>query len=521
MLRVLGVSAPHYVNKPTQDTSTHLNSLSPFSLYNAFRIAAEQSEGTDIYWRRSNWNNLCGRRDSIFMMEHFLNDRDGFIDKIKKVEPNLLFIGSMTLSLPGAIEVAKTAKELFGNNVFTVLGGKHVNETVFCENLEFVQLANSPLKLMEMARIPKVFDMVISGDGEEIIWQIGRAIGYSLDMNIPLCSVYGYSELKGAKGNWVIGWLDENMKPVFLKGDGQPLNNDGMLPINSLFPITSKFSVFDADLTAHAMSYLSPGCVYDCSYCSERCSINGKMRQKDTAPMRLHNEFKVISSVGKSMNKVSRMSAFVEDSILLGGIPELLNTFSVLLDAEPIDLKWGCQLTTDKLMDKNIQDVVKKLSTQGLSYLFVGIETGDEAIASSLSKSNSSNTHNWMQKNESVIKFVSDLQIAYGVSLLFGLGETHESRIHLMNTIIDWNRKYSSPNVISMNFAVQHPLRKFETYDYVEWGTASDSEYLKLFTLIFGEASEKYGIPNVALPSVTEFGELYAIYRQFVAQSNR
>ena len=100
----------------------------------------------------------------------------------------------------------------------------------------------------------------------------------------------------------------------------------------------------------------------------------------------------------------------------------------------------------------------------------------------------------------------------YGVSVLFGLGESQKDRINLMNTIKGWQKKYGLPNVVSMNLAVNHPLRNNEDYDYIEWGTSVDSEYLPIFTRLFGEASENYKMPGIELPTVDELKELQQIY---------
>ena len=512
MLKVLGVSAPHYERKPSKSKSTSLNSRDPFSLYNAFRVCAEHAQGHDEYWNKSNWNTQEGRDDSIILMEYFFNDKHIFIDMLDKVKPNLLLIGAMTLSFIGAIEIAKIAKEKYGNDIFIVLGGKHSTETIFCKDTSIEQLKNSPIKLMQSSQIPRVFDMVISGDGEEIIWQIGRAVGYTMSEGLALDNVYKYEGLKDAKGNWVLSWLDNRDEIQALKSTCGDIDYDLLIPTINLFKTTSQFTVFDADLTAHTMSYISPGCVFNCDYCSECSTINGRMRQKETAHNRLYRSFQDIIDVGERKYSSKKMSAFVEDSILLGGFSDLIIRFTELLSSNPIDITWGCQFTIDKLLEKEIQNSVRKLSSLGLSYIFVGLETSDESIASNLSKSTQKNGNNWMHRNEEVIQFLNSLGIGYGVSILLGLGESQESRIQLMKTVGMWKEKYSIPNVVSMNLAVQHPLRKFDFYDYIEWGTPADSEYLKLFTVIFGEASEKYHLPHVLLPSIDELNELRVLY---------
>lgn len=47
MLKVLGVTAPHYVKKQKNAESTSLNSSDPFSLYNAYKVCAHKAENGD------------------------------------------------------------------------------------------------------------------------------------------------------------------------------------------------------------------------------------------------------------------------------------------------------------------------------------------------------------------------------------------------------------------------------------------------------------------------------------------
>ena len=226
-----------------------------------------------------------------------------------------------------------------------------------------------------------------------------------------------------------------------------------------------------------------------------------------------------IVRIGHEKYGIHKMSAFVEDSILLGGFSDSLNSFADLLSITPLDIVWGYQFTIDKLLDSEIQSVVQRLSKLGLKYIFAGLETNDEDIARGLSKSSIS-TQSWMSRNKEVINFLSGLNIDYGVSLMFGLGESQESRVRLMTTVREWKEKYKIPNVISMNLAVQHPLRKYAHYDYIEWGTTINSEYLEMFTSIFGEASEKYHLPHIKLPSMSDLNELRVQYELFYNHQN-
>lgn len=513
MLRVLGVSAPHYAKKDDAIISTSLNSSDPFSLYNAYKVAAEKAQNGDENWGDSNWNTKEGRDNSIMLLQYYYNDAPRFLEKLKEINPNLLFIGSMTLGFAGAVEIAKLAKRALGDNVFVVLGGKHTGETMFEEEGKVKQLKSSPLLLMKDGKIPRVFDMICSGDGEEILYQIGNGINQCLKNDEKFDNVYKYDGLKKAKGDWTLGWLNKENECEFIQSQKSPLNYDEMPLTSEIFNISTKFDVFEnSDLTAHTMSYLSKGCVHNCFYCSESSRINGKLKQTETGAQRLYKNLESIQRVGKERYGTDKMSAFVEDSIILAGNPKLLNELSRLLEEKPLNVEFGGQFTIDTLLDDRNQEVVSRLSKQGFKYVFLGLETNNEEIAETMSKNKVRKGMSWIEKNEKAIEFIKSQNMKYGVSVLFGIGESQQDRINLMNTIKGWQQKYGLPNVVSMNLAVKHPLRNNEEYDYIEWGTSSDSEYLPIFTKLFGEASEKYKMPGIELPTVDELKELQQMY---------
>lgn len=513
MLKVLGVSAPHYAKKDDSIISTSLNSSDPFSLYNAYKVSAYKAENGDENWGDSNWSTKEDRDNSIMLLQYYYNDAPKFLEKLKEIKPNLLFIGSMTLGFKGAVEIAKLAKRALGDEVFIVLGGKHTNETIFEEDGEVKQLKSSPLLLMKEEKIPKVFDAICSGDGEEILYQIGNGVNQCLKNDKPLDNLYHYDGLKNAKGDWTLGWLNENNECEFIQSEKEPLNYDEMPLTSELFNISTKFDVFEeSDLTAHTMSYLSKGCVHNCFYCSESSKINGKLKQIETGAQRLYNNLESIQRIGKEKYGTDNMSAFVEDSIILAGNPILLNQLSKMLEEKPLNIKFGGQFTIDTLLNEKNQEVISKLSKQGFKYIFVGLETNNEEIAVTMNKNKGTTGISWVEKNEKAIQFIKSQNMKYGVSVLFGLGESQQDRINLMNIIKGWQQKYGLPNVVSMNLAVKHPLRNNEDYDYIEWGTSPDSEYLPIFTKLFGEASEKYKMPGIELPSVDELKELQQLY---------
>lgn len=521
-LRIVAVSAPQWVAHKGNESQKSLNSTDPFSLQNALRIGAWKAQQGIGQWGNSNWSDRSELKHTIRLMNYCEDEMHDFIDLLNEVKPNLLFIGAMTLSYPGAIALAKCAKDILKDNIFIVLGGKHCNETFWNEGNEFFHHTASPLKNIAVSNDVKqnVFDLVISGDGEDIICQIGEVLGQIISQGKHFKEFYNHTdELVQAKGNWIAGWIDDSFSIHQIKSLEIPLDYDTIPIPAEVFGMTANFPVFEADITGHAYSDMSKGCVYDCFFCSERQSVNGKMKQRNTAPQRLYKQFQKIKEVGTKENKAKVISAFVEDSIILSGNIRLLKEFNQLLTEKPLGIKWGCQLTIDGFLQPAMIEVVKELKKNGLVYILFGMETINEDVALKMSK----NTHKdeqWKSRNELAIEMMSRLGLKAGFCVLWGLGEFQSDRKTHLETLKEWQNGYGAPNVISLNWAVKHPLRsldtKYDDYNYRNWGTPKNSELLEIFIELFGEASSEFNILNHYKPPVSEMIELKELYYDLI-----
>lgn len=508
--QVLAVTAPHWVKIPNESAQTSLNSSDPFSLQNAIRLAVSKAKDERSGWNKSNWKYSESYEKSVMLYQDFENQKTDYINRLQEIKPNLIIISTMTLGYAGAIKIANIAKHILGENVFIIVGGKHINETIYLQDGEIDLNESNPLFQIKNEIIPRVFNLVISGDGEEVIQYVGEII--SECVNNDLCKTFfdHLHVLKNANGNWIIGYLDSG-------GNIEYLNNNTMvdqdnMPFPSQFFIPkSSFSVFETDRTFHSYSYLSKGCFNNCFFCSERVSINGKFQQTSTAPDRLTKQFEIFKKYGEENNY--RASTFIEDSILLGGDIKLLERFGDLLKINNLNIPFGGQYTIDLLLNSDHQQTLSKLSKLGLSYIFIGVETGNQEIAKRMSK-NFNNKVFWITKIESVINFLSSINVNCGFSLLFGLGEDHSDRIKILNQILQWQIMYSQPKIVSLNLATIHPLRTTKNLNYIDWGTDDESIYLELFTEIFGEASERYCINDFSIGSLDELQEIKSIYQQ-------
>jgi B12-binding domain/radical SAM domain protein len=516
MLKVMAVSAPHWEIKRITGAAKHLNSLVPFSLYNAVKNAASLAARGIGCWGKSNWKDLEERNESVFLMQYFENEKNHFEKQIQKIKPNLLLIGTMTLGFPGAVEIAKIAKKVLGNNVLIVLGGKHVNETVYLKRDAVKEHLASPLELMKSGKIPQVFDLVVSGDGEDVIVKIGELVDQLKDMNdIRFNRSLYENKLSEAMGDWLAVWNNEK-KTYYIKSKGKPIDYSRNLSMLDLFGVKGKFDIFDKDYTVHLYANTGRGCVHNCFFCSEKVEINGKPKNIMEAPFQLVEDLAKIKEYANKEYGKNNISAFVENSIFLNGNKQAIEKFlKIIKEAKP-GVDFGVQLTIDLLLDDDIQTYIGELTDFGLKYIFWGLETNNNEIANQINKNREKTS--WVDRNEEAISFISKIGIDCGLSLIFGLGESHEERVALFKKLIDLKKNYGKPDILSMNLGTKHPLQEEDNatnYEYYKWGTPKDSDYAPILIDLFGEASVNYKLTNNHFPSIEELKDIKKMYDLF------
>lgn len=513
----MAVSAPHWVSSKGIKKFQTFNSKTPFSLQNALRDAVGKAERKEGAWGRSNFVDSKKRNAAVILMEFWEEEKEYFISAFKKNDPDILFIGAMTLSLPGAIEIASLARELKEGEIFIVIGGKHCNETFYKNKSVYDNLDGSPLKLMASEVIPPVFDLVFSGDGEKAITSIGEIIELLLIRNLPFKNFNRYrKKFEQSEGDWVAGQYKDN-QIIYYEGNGDPIDyNELPFAINQ-FKLNKSFKVFNTLYTAHVYSDLSKGCPYNCFFCSEKNYISGKLRIKnDISAIRLFKQFQITKSLQK--NRFREISLFVEDSIFLGAREELIELFIEKLNDEKLVIPFGCQFTLDTFLYLEEKGVISRLAKVGLEYIAFGVETEDEDIARTFSK-NTNKKNEWLNKIELVIIKCKENNLKCGMFLLWGLGESSKSRKSQLSNIQLWSKKHNVFIDVGLNIATEHPLRNKENrYNYVDWGTDKDSPYFELFIQYFGEASEKYRLSKINFPSVDELRNLIKMYENIKRQ---
>ncbi|MGA2004683.1 MAG: B12-binding domain/radical SAM domain-containing protein [Terriglobales bacterium] len=517
-LKVVAVAAPQFpegiVGKAT------LNSVDPASLFNACRLAALMAELGRGAWGESNWTEgRQRRRDTLLLMHSLKDDGPAFERLLQEVEPNLLILGAMSLCLPGAVACAKTAKEMLGDRVCVVLGGWHASETIYADGKdEIVHHPGSPVLLMSEKLIDPVFDLVIAGEGEHVIPWLGERIAdHMRNGYLPSSVVSNLDGLSEVPGRWIVAW-NENGTLRATRGSRSRTVLDGMPPPCEMFGIRSSFDVFAGRMTAHVFSDSGNGCTYDCNFCSERRSIREPHFELDHAPQRLFQQLRSAVKVIQQDSPTRKASAFVEDSTLLAGSERHLRLLVDLLSFAQLDLRFGAQLTVDQIL-KLPDGVIRDLKSVGLDYLFVGIETPNPLLVGGFSKDVGFRTAPWISRTEHAVQRLSNIGIRTGAAVLFGLGENHESRLGLLQRIVEWQNVYGSPDPVSLNWAVQHPLKGRDGgtgYRYHQWGVPS-GPWIDAFSE-FGEASVHFPVVGQRSPILCEVQEITRVQRCIYAQ---
>lgn len=513
-IRAIAISAPECISG--YKSGRALNSTDPVSLFNACRCAGHLARGTKGAWANSNWGRPDQKLREHFLLMYSLDDLYRLENLIQVSRPNILLIGAMTLCMPGAMECAKLARKMLGDRLLIILGGRHINETIYLadERKRSASLVKhhraSPGRLIREGKIPPLFDVIISGEAEKLIAEIGELF---IRPHQNTTTFIAENLDTKTEGRWIADFPSISSTLV---SDGVPLKHDELPSVVGTFGVTASFDVFRGRMTSHIFSDTGPGCIYDCTFCSERRSIAGNIQEIQGAPRRLYNQLKETVSAIKQEHPDKGASAFVEDSIFLSASPVAITQLCELLETNPLEIIFGAQFTIDQILRR--KEVIRRLSKCGLRYIFIGLETLDPKEIGGMSKDVDGKRITWKDRFSQALDFMMANHIDCGCALLFGLGEAHTSRLTLLNCVIALKRDTGQPLTLSANWAVQHPLRscrESENENYLRWGTPQ-GELLDYFHR-FGEASLEYPLDNVTPPQTDEVKEIIHLMDEFEA----
>jgi len=152
----------------------------------------------------------------------------------------------------------------------------------------------------------------------------------------------------------------------------QGVNNGTGINLNDIPTVYSEDNIKTRVNGLRYMRYMSSrGCVFDCSFCSNKLLSNGKVIYRDID--RVVSDFVFY----KNIKKVDRI-VFNDETFTLNRD----RAIRLCEGIKDLNIHWWCQ-TRSNLVDDELAGVMKKAGCEGVSF---GVESGDERVLMDCSK---------------------------------------------------------------------------------------------------------------------------------------
>ena len=463
----------------------------PMCLYYALSVAVEQVQQTkhDGLSEHAPYNDLCPEWGELPSRDYRLtvsssgirdyatprlntdqtvfdprvwNDsvKSYFIKVLRQLQPHVVLISTVSAGHRYAIDIATTIKQTLPN-CLTVLGGRHVDETVrYDEATQQPTFAySSPIAAIEDGRIPPVLDFISSGDGYFAVDLLLKAISLAMDLDSKQVAVSQVVEMLSklaeviapVPGYSLLCALDQQQLHLFpIRGNSFDLGK--LPPPYRPFAIRARFPIFfkpDGNVmrTAHFMT--ANACPYQCNFCSEGVGVVGRILKFGDHPIQ--------TAINRLLECLSygAESVFFDDSIFWAGnttkMLEFCHTLQQVRAGEGLEqyenwlqhpddwerlknLQWGAQLTSEFLTATQFHDKSWKMlcamRDAGCNYIYFGLESLAANIMAKVNKNHvkKSEMISWETKMRTALELLKKAGIRAGCSVLFGLdGETRET----------------------------------------------------------------------------------------------
>jgi anaerobic magnesium-protoporphyrin IX monomethyl ester cyclase len=301
---------------------------------------------------------------------------DEIIEYIVDLNPDFIGLTVYTCHLPQIISFLKTVKKQLPN-ISTVLGGPHPSTNEYKSLLE---------------QNPCV-DYCILGEGELTLHELlkNRQKGNSLD------SVKGLAYREGSEVKYA------GNRPFIHNLDELPFGDWESLPMDNYWAVACE--------KKNLVNVLfSRGCVGRCSFCAARVTLGGVTRSrspesiiKEIAHLYENHHARELAINDATFNTDNEWAAEVSRKIIEYGKK---------------DLVWTCNLRADN-MDL---ETLKLMKDSGLTSVFIGVESGDDAILASIKKGTT------VAMIRTALAMLDEVDIKVYCGFILGLpGETPES----------------------------------------------------------------------------------------------
>jgi len=298
-------------------------------------------------------------------------DLEGFKNKLKNVEPDVVGITSATLTYNSALKIARITKELFPNTV-TVLGGCHA--TFWDTNA----LTESPY-----------VDIIVRKEGEitftELLYKIGR--GHAID------------DIKGIT-------YRQNGR-IFRNEDRPYIDDLDSLPFPAHHLLKLDHYLKYGKLIIPVMT--SRGCVYWCDFCCAVRMFGRRYRMRD--PVKVVNEIEYMHKTFGTDQFTFYDDAFSVDAKRVEKICDEII-------ARGLDIKWDCETRVDMVS----RELLQKMKRAGCIAIWFGVESGSQIILDKMNKKIK------IEQTRRAFKMAQQVGLITVASVILGFpGETEET----------------------------------------------------------------------------------------------
>ncbi|TDR80068.1 B12-binding domain-containing radical SAM protein [Paludibacterium purpuratum] len=344
-------------------------SIQPLRPFSAARVAAEPEDKI--------WYNTEQRKSVVVLIQPFLWEA--------AVKNRTKFTESLALAyLSGALKKAGFEFECI-NAEMEVLSDEKVVERAL--SIEDIALVGISCKSERSYRHAKNIAKLIKQNRPDIHIAIGGMIASSADELVLADCEYLDTACRG-EGEYLITELAykilyeqgvSSIQGVTFRSNGKIIRNPSRKRLANIDNLPTPFrSDFEfkvknnQDVFPSAYMMTSRGCFASCTFCSIH-QIYGDHNVVRRSPLDIVNEMKSLIE-----NYGVRRFSFVDDLFIMPSNKGLrwLDDFIGVLDREKIDVKFYAEVRANTVK----HDLIRKLQAVGLSHIFIGIESGVQAI---------------------------------------------------------------------------------------------------------------------------------------------
>ncbi|MFZ1990660.1 MAG: radical SAM protein [Alphaproteobacteria bacterium] len=315
-----------------------------------------------------------------------------FESALHRLSPRIIALGSYSPTHLAAIDLARTVRSALPEALI-VKGGIH--ETLVPHET--------------LTRHCEI-DVVIEGPGEVPLLQMFESAKGRL----------GLGDIPGISFRNSNGEILRNTRSRSLPGptlDSLPIPDRRLLKRSSYYD----FNIFGGKRTAQVIT--TRGCPYSCTFCPASAS------NKDIDPYR----WRTIQSIMDEIECIKQQgfdAIFFDDSVFT------LNegrTYKICEEMYGSQLEWACQTRVDCVSPR----LLASMKNAGCSYIFFGLESGDEGQLQ-LMRKDLNPDQSWKALREAI-----DAGLTVGVSLIVGYpGESESKVVELLTRLSTFDQRF-------------------------------------------------------------------------------